>query len=205
MEKKKDVEAIEVEMKPHSKLLHGIRSGFAQMSVMLEAPHFRNACLVYTIQFCILFGYDLGVVKLSSTPPPLRFYVVLGRSLWGILSIYWKYFLIIISLNTFRLWVVQLFAIIKEYENEFTLDGDSVTATLCTMIEFKVNKTQLTIVDVAENADIVCEPVRSCFFYADRSYSIILFFVQRIWIQECFQTRWSSASFNLGFIWLQAT
>lgn len=67
--------------------------------------------------------------------------------------------ILINSLNTFRLWVVQLFAIIKEYENEFTLDGDSVSATLCTMIEFKVNKTQLTIVDVPENADIFCEPV----------------------------------------------
>lgn len=39
-----------------SKLLNGIRGGFKQMSVMLEPTNFRNACLVYTIQFCILFG-----------------------------------------------------------------------------------------------------------------------------------------------------
>ena len=42
--------------KPLARLLMAIRNGFSQMSCMLEPPHFRNACLVYTIQFCILFG-----------------------------------------------------------------------------------------------------------------------------------------------------
>lgn len=67
-----------------------------------------------------------------------------------------------IRLNTFRLWVVQLFAIIKEYENEYSLDGNSVEASLCSMIEFKVNKTQHTIINNPENADIICEPVSLC-------------------------------------------
>jgi hypothetical protein len=37
-------------------LINGIRKGFSQMAVMLEAPHLKNAVLVYTIQFGILFG-----------------------------------------------------------------------------------------------------------------------------------------------------
>jgi hypothetical protein len=38
------------------KLINGIRGGFSQMAVMLEAPHLKNAVLVYAIQFGILFG-----------------------------------------------------------------------------------------------------------------------------------------------------
>lgn len=38
------------------KMINGIREGFSQMAVMFEAPHLKNAILVYTIQFCILFG-----------------------------------------------------------------------------------------------------------------------------------------------------
>ncbi|CAO1431496.1 unnamed protein product [Diamesa tonsa] len=83
--------------KPLARLLMAIRNGFKQMSCMLEPPHFRNACLVYTIQFCILFG-----------------------------------------LNTFRLWVPQLFAIITEYEKEFSTSNDTVpNSNLCEMIEYK--------------------------------------------------------------------
>lgn len=44
------------------KLINRIRGGFSQMSVMLEAPHLKNAILVYTIQFCILFGW-VGFLK----------------------------------------------------------------------------------------------------------------------------------------------
>lgn len=43
-----------------SKLINGIRGGFAQLSVMLKPPHLKNACLVYTIQFCILYGWELS-------------------------------------------------------------------------------------------------------------------------------------------------
>jgi hypothetical protein len=61
LEKVSDVKSAEFSMasengKSPSKLMNGIRGGFSQMSVMLEKPHLKNAILVYTIQFCILFG-----------------------------------------------------------------------------------------------------------------------------------------------------
>jgi hypothetical protein len=63
VEKVSDVKSAEFSMTPEnekskspSKLMNGIRGGFSQMSVMLEKPHLKNAILVYTIQFCILFG-----------------------------------------------------------------------------------------------------------------------------------------------------
>lgn len=52
----KSVESVTLEGEMPSKLMHGIRGGFSQLSVMLERPHLKNAILVYTIQFCILFG-----------------------------------------------------------------------------------------------------------------------------------------------------
>ena len=64
------------------------------------------------------------------------------------------------SLNTFRLWIVQIFAIIEEYENEiqqFSIDVAS-EANLCTMIEYKVNKTQHTV-NFGGSSDLVCEAV----------------------------------------------
>lgn len=55
-----DVRIMENNPKPSlsstSKLFHGIRKGISQMGVMLEAPYLKNACVAYTIQFCILFG-----------------------------------------------------------------------------------------------------------------------------------------------------
>lgn len=61
VEKVKEIESVECGSevsngKSHSKLVTGIIGGFSQMSVMLKPPHLRNAILVYTIQFCILFG-----------------------------------------------------------------------------------------------------------------------------------------------------
>lgn len=60
IEKVKEVEPIDITSersgKSHSKLLTGIKGGFSQMSVMFKPPNLRNAILVYTIQFCILFG-----------------------------------------------------------------------------------------------------------------------------------------------------
>ncbi|CAO1425766.1 unnamed protein product [Diamesa serratosioi] len=111
--------SLSANQKPLAKLLMGIRNGFSQMSCMLEPPHFRNACLVYTIQFCILFG-----------------------------------------LNTFRLWVPQLFAIITEYEKEHSSSNDTViNSNLCDMIEYKVNKTQQTLINLIDGADgLICEP-----------------------------------------------
>lgn len=63
------------------------------------------------------------------------------------------------SLNTFRLWTVQLFAIIKEYETEFSLDGAAVDSNLCDMIEYKVGKSSRLIHNNTENVDVLCEAV----------------------------------------------
>lgn len=55
---------------------------------------------------------------------------------------------------------MQLFAIIEEYENEiqqFSIDVAS-EANLCTMIEYKVNKTQHAV-NFGESSDSVCEAV----------------------------------------------
>jgi hypothetical protein len=64
------------------------------------------------------------------------------------------------SLNTFRLWVVQLFAIIKEYQVEYAHDAAALDdANLCTMIAFKVNKTEYMMETRHENFNSACEPV----------------------------------------------
>ncbi|KAL7023272.1 hypothetical protein ACKWTF_012542 [Chironomus riparius] len=117
-ERMKEVKLIEnINTRPMSKLFHGIRNGLSQMTVMLKPPHLKNACIAYTIQFCILFG-----------------------------------------LNTFRLWVVQLFAIIKEYEVEYAHEMESMDANLCKMIEYKVNKTEHILSGSDENFNRTCEP-----------------------------------------------
>ena len=70
-------------------------------------------------------------------------------------------------LNTFRLWVVQLFAIIKEYETEFAV-GDSIDANLCSMIEYKVNKSSSpsSFNDETENLNSLCQPVSYAMNYS---------------------------------------
>lgn len=124
---------------PLSRFINGIRGGFSQLSVMLEPTHFRNACLVYTIQFFILFGF---VGKRIATEVVMKLFYNFP-----------------FSLNTFRLWVVQLFAIIKEYEDDFSDDIGASDANLCRMIEYKVNKTQLVFVENVSNVATKCEPV----------------------------------------------
>jgi hypothetical protein len=62
-------------------------------------------------------------------------------------------------LNTFRLWVVQLFAIIKEYEVEYAHENESMDANLCKMIEYKVNKTEHILSGSNVNFNQTCEPV----------------------------------------------
>lgn len=62
--------------------------------------------------------------------------------------VYGIQFGILLGLNTFRLWVPQLFTIIEEFEHEQHLlpaDGSMVpgqAATLCEMVAYKVNKTE---------------------------------------------------------------
>lgn len=53
---------------------------------------------------------------------------------------------------------MQLFAIIKEYENAFTGYEFSTNADLCTMIEYKVNNTMHAAIDPSESSAI-CQPV----------------------------------------------
>ena len=55
----------------------------------------------------------------------------------------------------------QLFAIITEYEKEFSTSNDTVSnSNLCEMIEYKVNKTQQTLINLIDGADgVICEPV----------------------------------------------
>lgn len=59
--------------------------------------------------------------------------------------VYGIQFGILLGLNTFRLWVPQLFTIIEEYDHEHHLgrpDGLESAASLCEMLAYKVNKTQ---------------------------------------------------------------
>uniref|UniRef100_A0AAG5CTN4 Major facilitator superfamily (MFS) profile domain-containing protein n=1 Tax=Anopheles atroparvus TaxID=41427 RepID=A0AAG5CTN4_ANOAO len=64
--------------------------------------------------------------------------------------VYGIQFGILLGLNTFRLWVPQLFTIIEEFEHEqqMYVPGDASSsladrqATLCEMLAYKVNKTQ---------------------------------------------------------------
>jgi hypothetical protein len=72
-------------------------------------------------------------------------------------------FISFFSLNTFRLWVPQLFTIITEYENDNNPINISKTeASLCDMLAYKVNKTDYSMnkIDSEFNIEnIVCEPV----------------------------------------------
>lgn len=154
IERIKNVNAVENEANKSSqwKVFHGIRSGLSQMAIMLQAPHLKNACVVFFIQFCILFGW----VKASSCAAHMKAIFCNPKD--------FKLKIIFSSrLNTFRLWVVQLFAIIKEYEMEFTVE-DSIDANLCSMIEYKVNKSMeyssaSSFNDDTENLNSTCEPV----------------------------------------------
>lgn len=83
-----------------------------------------------------------------------------------------------VSLNTIRLWVPQLFAIIKEYEVEYEHDATSIDANLCTMIEFKVNKTESIIMESnRENFNSTCEPVS--FFHPLMLQLICTYFLKK--------------------------
>ncbi|XP_034665589.1 synaptic vesicle glycoprotein 2C [Drosophila subobscura] len=61
------------------------------------------------------------------------------------LLLYIMQFGIFLGMNTIRLWLPQLFASMAQYEAEF----DGATASLCTVLEFSVNKTAETALDYA--------------------------------------------------------
>jgi hypothetical protein len=83
-------------------------------------------------------------------------------------------------LNTFRLWTVQLFAIIKEYETEFSLDGDVVDSNLCDMIEHKVNKSTQIIFNNSENSDVLCEAVSCMAKFLEKCFCLFILQSKRI-------------------------
>ncbi|EDW38490.1 GL12623 [Drosophila persimilis] len=61
------------------------------------------------------------------------------------LLLYIMQFSIFLGMNTIRLWLPQLFASMAEYEAEFS----GATASMCTILEFSVNKTAETALDYA--------------------------------------------------------
>ncbi|XP_034485624.1 synaptic vesicle glycoprotein 2C-like isoform X2 [Drosophila innubila] len=58
-------------------------------------------------------------------------------------------FTMFLGLNSFRLWLPQLFSSMADYEAEFV--GEDVSASMCTIIEYSVNKTAETLTN-HENA-----------------------------------------------------
>lgn len=68
---------------------------------------------------------------------------------------------ILFGLNTFRLWMPQLFTIIEEYEMDVAnLDGFTHDGTLCDMLAYKVNKSNALLVNVA-STDVSSIPLAS--------------------------------------------
>ncbi|KAH8381387.1 hypothetical protein KR093_003932, partial [Drosophila rubida] len=65
------------------------------------------------------------------------------------LHCYTMQFCIFLGMNTIRLWLPQLFASMAEYEAEHASEGGS--ATMCTILEYSVNKTAETLTN-HENA-----------------------------------------------------
>ncbi|KAM7361417.1 uncharacterized protein ACRADG_011793 [Cochliomyia hominivorax] len=61
------------------------------------------------------------------------------------LHVYLMQFCILLSLNTIRLWLPQLFASIAEYETLHA--ADNASATLCTILEYSANKSATTVVN----------------------------------------------------------
>ncbi|KAH8381388.1 hypothetical protein KR093_003933, partial [Drosophila rubida] len=65
------------------------------------------------------------------------------------LQIYIMQYSMFLGLNTIRLWLPQLFSSMADYEAEF--DGQDVSATMCTILDYSINKTAETLTN-HENA-----------------------------------------------------
>jgi len=63
-------------------------------------------------------------------------------------------FTIFLGLNSIRLWLPQLFSSMADYEAEFV--GEDVSASMCTILEYSVNKTAETLT----NHEDACAVVR---------------------------------------------
>lgn len=113
---------------------------FCTTSPLLRQPLLTKCMLVFTIQFCALLGYVLQIIV---------------RWLYDLLNY------IIYSLNTVRLWLPQLFAMVSDYENMETF-GDS-ESDLCSMLSYSVNKSIANIQSI--NTNNTCVVVSILFFY----------------------------------------
>ncbi|XP_030376063.1 synaptic vesicle glycoprotein 2C [Scaptodrosophila lebanonensis] len=63
------------------------------------------------------------------------------------LHCYTMQFCILLSMNTIRLWLPQLFASMAEYEAFHANDGEKVSADICTILEYSINRTAETATD----------------------------------------------------------
>ncbi|XP_017114469.1 synaptic vesicle glycoprotein 2B [Drosophila elegans] len=75
----------------------------------------------------------------------------LGLSLW----VYLLNFCVLLGQNTMRLWLPQLFASINEYEQ--LMDGQSESTSICSILEYSVNRTQNQLEAATRNdPDVEC-------------------------------------------------
>lgn len=80
------------------------------------------------------------------------------------LNCYTIQFSMFLGLNTIRLWLPQLFSSMADYEAEYA--DEDVSASMCTILEYSVNKTAETLTN-HENA---CAVVRDKFFQITSSW-----------------------------------
>ncbi|KAH8250439.1 hypothetical protein KR038_006545 [Drosophila bunnanda] len=71
----------------------------------------------------------------------------LGLSLW----VYLLNFCVLLGQNTMRLWLPQLFASINEYEQLMAVSGESGSTSICSILEYSVNRTQAQLEAATRN------------------------------------------------------
>ncbi|KAH8273498.1 hypothetical protein KR018_008219, partial [Drosophila ironensis] len=79
----------------------------------------------------------------------------LGLSCW----VYLLNFCVLLGQNTMRLWLPQLFASINDYQTEMMLleDQSEQSTSICNILEYSVNKTQLQLAAAElDSPDVVC-------------------------------------------------
>uniref|UniRef100_A0A0A1XT62 Synaptic vesicle glycoprotein 2B n=2 Tax=Zeugodacus cucurbitae TaxID=28588 RepID=A0A0A1XT62_ZEUCU len=77
--------------------------------------------------------------------------------------VYLMNFALLFGQNTLRLWAPQMFASIEEYEQMYGTDG----ATMCSILEYSVNKTQLLKAELANLEMRKCEVVITAASYTN--------------------------------------
>ncbi|XP_017030530.1 synaptic vesicle glycoprotein 2B [Drosophila kikkawai] len=77
----------------------------------------------------------------------------LGLSLW----VYLLNFCVLLGQNTMRLWLPQLFASINEYEQLMVVKGESGSTSICSILEYSVNRTQAQLEAATRN-----DPMTEC-------------------------------------------